>query len=109
VLDARARSMPDEIVLAAARELARGAERKGVSPQHILPTMEESDVFPSVAAAVADTAVALGIARRRHTHDEFLERARQLMARPARLVRTLARAHLTAPMPRGPVGQRRSV
>ncbi len=108
VLDARARSVPDEIVLAAAKELARGAERKGVTAQHILPTMEETEVFPAVAAAVADMAVALGIARRRLSHDEFLERARQLMARPARLVRSLARSHLTAPMPRGPVGSRRA-
>ncbi|HYA10427.1 MAG TPA: NADP-dependent malic enzyme [Thermoplasmata archaeon] len=109
VLDARARSVPDEIVLAAARELARGAERKGVGPHHILPTMEEQEVFPHVAAAVADAAVAVGVARRRQSHDEFLERARTLMARPGRLVRTLARAQLTVPMPRGPVGQRRSM
>ncbi len=108
VLDARARAMPDEIVLAAARELARGAERKGLSPHHILPTMEEAEVFPHVAAAVASQAVALGIARRRHSHDEFLERARQLMARPARLVQALARARLTEPMPRAPAKPRRS-
>jgi len=109
VLDARARSVPDEVVLAAARELARLAARKGVGPHHILPTMEEMDVFPDVAAAVADAAVAAGVARRPLTHDEFLERARVLMARSGRLVRTLARAHLTAPMPHGPVGQRRSI
>ncbi len=109
VLDARARSIPDEIVLAAARELARGAEREGVGPGHILPTMEEAEVFPSVAAAVADAAVVAGVARRRHSHEEFLERARALMARPAHLVRALARGGLTPPAPRGPVGQRRSV
>jgi malate dehydrogenase (oxaloacetate-decarboxylating) len=108
VLDARARSMPDEIVIAAARELARGAERKGVSAHHILPTMEESEIFPHMAAAVADTAVRLGIARRRQSHEEFLERAQQRMARSPRLVRALARAGLTASMPRGPIGHRRS-
>ena len=108
VLDARARSIPDEVVLAAARELARGAERRGRTVHHILPTMEESEVFPEVAAAVGDTAVRLGLARHRLTHDEFLERARTLMGRPARLVRALARAHLTAPMPRGTIGRRRA-
>jgi malate dehydrogenase (oxaloacetate-decarboxylating) len=108
VLDARAKSVPDEIVLAAARELARGAERKGIGPHHILPTMEETEVFPHVAAAVAEAAVTAGVARRRLDRAEFLERARTLMSRPARLVRALARAHLTAPMPRGPVGHRRS-
>jgi len=100
VLDARARSIPDEVVLAAAKELARGALRKGLSDRHLLPTMEEPEVFPHIAAAVGDTAVRLGIARRKLSHDEFLERARTLMGRPARLVRALARARLTPPMPR---------
>jgi len=100
VLDARARSIPDEIVLAAARELARHAEDRGLSTTHLLPTMEETEVFPYVAAAVADAAVAKGIARLRLTHDEYLEGARTRMGRSARLVRALVRSHLTAPMPR---------
>jgi len=99
VLDARARSIPDEIVLAAARELALHARDQGLSPTHILPTMEEVEVFPHVAAAVGDAAVRLGIARHPHSRDEFYERARALMDRSERLVRALARAHLTAPMP----------
>ncbi len=101
ILDARARSIPDEVVVAAARELAHGAARKGLTPHHLLPTMEESEVFPEVAAAVGDTAVRLGIARERLTHDEFLARATERMGRPARLVRALARARLTPPMPPG--------
>jgi len=108
VLDARARSISDEVVIAAARELAKAAERKGMNAHHILPTMEEPEVFPEVAAAVADATVRLGVARKKLSHDEFLERARTIMARPSRLVRTLARAHLTAPMPRGSIGRRRA-
>ena len=46
ILDARARSIPDEVVVVAARELARGAARKGLTPNHLLPTMEELEVFP---------------------------------------------------------------
>jgi malate dehydrogenase (oxaloacetate-decarboxylating) len=102
VLDARARSIPDEIVLVAARELAARAKLKGLTPDHLLPTMDEADVFPHVAAAVATEAVRLGIAGHRRTHDEFLERARELMARPARLVRELAAAGMTRPMPDEP-------
>jgi len=99
VLDARARSIPDEVVLVAARELARGAARKGLTPHHLLPTMEESEVFPEMAAAVADATVRLGIARERLSHEEFLDLAVRRMGRPARLARALARAHLTSPMP----------
>ncbi|HXY46508.1 MAG TPA: NADP-dependent malic enzyme [Thermoplasmata archaeon] len=108
ILDARARSIPDEVVVVAARELARGATRKGLTPNHLLPTMEEPEVFPEVAAAVGDAAVRLGIARHRLTHEEFLDRAITRMSRPARLVRALARARLTPPMPAGGSGSRRN-
>lgn len=102
VLDARAKGIPDELVLAAARELAHQTEAKGITSKHILPTMEETDVFPHVAAAVGERAVSLGLARHRLTREEFLEKARARMGRsgrPGRLVRALARGHLTPPMP----------
>ncbi len=99
VLDARARSIPDGIVLAAARELARRADEKGLSAAHLLPTMAETDVFPHVAAAVGEEAVKLGIARRPLTRAEFLDRARRMMHRPAQLTEALEHAHLTSPMP----------
>jgi len=99
VLDARARSIPDEVVLAAVRELAARARDHGLSATHILPTMAESDVFPHVAAAVAVRAVELGIARERRSRAEFLARAQELMRRPAKLARELLRAGLTVPMP----------
>ncbi len=100
ILDARARAIPDEVVLAAARELARHAADRGLSATHLLPTMEEAEVFPHVAAAAADAAVAKGLARQKLTHDEYLERARLRMGRSARLVRALRRSRLTPTMPR---------
>jgi malate dehydrogenase (oxaloacetate-decarboxylating) len=101
ILDARAKSIPDEVVLVAARELAKGAARRGLTPNHLLPTMEELEVFPEIAAAVADEAVRLGIARHRLSHEEFLERATARMGRPAKLAKALTRSHLTPPMPPG--------
>jgi len=102
VLDARARSIPDAIVLVAARELAARAKLRGLTPDHLLPTMDEAEVFPHVAAAVATESVRLGIARHRLSHEEFLDRARTLMQRPARLVHELASAGMTRPMPDEP-------
>ena len=105
VLDARARSIPDEIVLAAARELAAHAKDAGLTPTHLLPTMDEVAVFPHVAAAVGTEAVRLGIARRKHTSEEFLALAKERMARSGRVARALAHSGLTAPMPdEGPGG-----
>jgi malic enzyme len=105
VLDARARSIPDDIVLAAARELASHAKDKGLTTEHILPTMDELEVFPHIAAAVGTETVRLGIARRKHTSQEFYELAKERMARPGQVVRALAHAGLTRPMPdEGPGG-----
>jgi malate dehydrogenase (oxaloacetate-decarboxylating) len=100
VLDARARSIPDVIVLAAARELARHAADRGLTVEHLLPTMQETEVFPHVAAAVADAAVREGIARRPLSHAEYLERATVQMGRSRRLVDAIQKAHLVPPMPR---------
>jgi malate dehydrogenase (oxaloacetate-decarboxylating) len=100
VLDARARSIPDTIVLAAARELARHAADRGLTREHLLPTMQETEVFPHVAAAVAGAAVREGIARRTLSDEEFLQRATVQMGRSRRLVEALRRSHLVPPMPR---------
>ena len=107
VLDARARSIPDDIVIAAAQELARNASMKGLSAQHLLPTMDEREVFPHVAAAVAETAVELGIARVRASREEFYVQAQRLMARPAALTEALQKSGLVDPMPDEPFPPRK--
>ena len=91
-------------MLTAARELALGAADAGLTTEHILPTMDERHVFPRVAAAVAVKAVELGIARTKKSREEFLQRAKELMERPVKLVEALAAHHLTAPMPDEPSG-----
>ncbi len=106
VLDARARSITDAIVLAAARELAARAHDRGLRADHLLPTMEELDVFPHVAAAVGVAAVKEGLARTRHSREEFYERARARMQRAAALTQALARAGLTPAMPDARAGRR---
>jgi malate dehydrogenase (oxaloacetate-decarboxylating) len=104
ILDARATRITDEIVIAAAQELARRATEAGETPDHILPTMEEREVFPQVAATVAAKAVELGIARRKRTREEFLEHAQVLMSRSARIAAALTGAGLVPPMPDAPEG-----
>lgn len=106
VLDARARKITDEIVLAAAEELAARAADKGLTKDHLLPTMEETEVFPHVAAAVAARSVELGLARRTRTHDEFLTMARERIQRSERLAAMLSRTGFVAPMPGEPLGSR---
>lgn len=74
-LDVQARTITDEMCIAAAKELARCAEEKGINEEYILPTMDEWEVYPRVAAAVGVQAVEQGIARINLTREELYEKA----------------------------------
>jgi malate dehydrogenase (oxaloacetate-decarboxylating) len=74
-LDVQAKTITDEMCLAAAGALARVAADKGLKTDYILPTMEEWEVFPQEAAAVATKAVELGIARLPLTYDQAYQQA----------------------------------
>ncbi len=80
VLDVRAKTVTDEMAIAAAEELAKYAREKGIHEDYIIPTMEEWDVYPREAAAVAVKAVELGMARRTTTYKEEYERAKTIIA-----------------------------
>jgi malate dehydrogenase (oxaloacetate-decarboxylating) len=60
----RARKITDEMAIAAAYSVANFAEKKGIHPEYIMPTMDETDVFAQEAADVAMTAIKNGVARR---------------------------------------------
>jgi len=80
-LDVRARTITDEMCIAAARELASVAEDKGLSPDYIIPSMDEWEVFPREAAAVGMQAVSDGIARVKRSRTELLEMAQRIIER----------------------------
>lgn len=80
-LDVRASTITDEMCIAAAEELANMAEEKGLDPDYILPAMDEWEVFPREAAAVAVKAVEQGIARKEMTYYEEFENASQIIRR----------------------------
>jgi malate dehydrogenase (oxaloacetate-decarboxylating) len=66
----RARKITDEMAIAAAYSVANFAQRKGIHPGYIMPTMDETDVFAEEAADVAMAAVKGGVARIKYTRDE---------------------------------------
>lgn len=78
-LDVRAKTITDEMCLVAAHALADMAGERGLDPDHILPTMDEWEVFPREAAAVAAKAVEQGIARVSTTQDEEYQRAASII------------------------------
>ena len=81
VLDVRAKTITDEMCIAAARELAKCAEEKGISEDYIIPTMSEMDVFPREAVAVAMKAQEQGVARLKLSRQELHDRAEFMIKR----------------------------
>ncbi len=74
-LDVRARTITDEMCIAAAVELARCAEDKGIHEDYLLPTMDDVDVFPREAVAVARKAMEQGVAQLKLTEEELFQMA----------------------------------
>ncbi|MDQ7774348.1 MAG: NADP-dependent malic enzyme [Elusimicrobiales bacterium] len=70
-LDVQAKTITDEMCVAAAEALAGYAERKGMSETYILPHMDEPDVFIDEAVAVGLKAIEQGIARKKLTEKEL--------------------------------------
>jgi malate dehydrogenase (oxaloacetate-decarboxylating) len=79
VLDVRARTVTDEMAIAAALELAGYAEERGIHEDDILPRMDEWEVFPRTAVAAAMKAQEQGIARLSKSSQSLYEEAWQIM------------------------------
>jgi len=88
-LDVRAKTITDEMCLAAAAELAKVAEEDGLREDFIVPSMENEDVFAREAVAVGAKAVEQGIARVKKSRQELLEQAREIIHRARSMARHL--------------------
>ncbi len=78
-LDVRATTITDSMAVAAAYELARVGEEEGLHEDKILPTMDNQDIFPREAAAIAVAALEAGVARRYVSWDEEYENAKRII------------------------------
>ncbi|KYC45113.1 MAG: bifunctional malic enzyme oxidoreductase/phosphotransacetylase [Candidatus Methanofastidiosum methylothiophilum] len=78
-LDVRAKTITDEMCVAAAFEIAKTAEDKGLSEEYIVPKMSEWEVFPREAVAVGMKAIEQGIARVKYNKNELYEIAENII------------------------------
>ncbi|MGD0782781.1 MAG: NADP-dependent malic enzyme [Candidatus Aminicenantales bacterium] len=76
-LDVRAKTITDEMCIAAAMELAKVAEDKGIHEEYIVPNMDEWEVFPREAVAVGSKAIEQGVARFKFTAEERFKMANE--------------------------------
>jgi len=84
-LDVKARGITDEMCISAAYELAETAENRGLTPDYILPRMDEWEVFPREAVAVGLKAIEQGLAREKPSRNELKERAESIISRARKL------------------------
>ena len=96
-LDVRASTITDSMCIAAANALADMAEEKGLTSEYILPTMDEWEVFPREAAAVAVQAVKEGLARTPLTYEEELKNAEEIIRRSRGLTTHMMEEGFIAP------------
>jgi malate dehydrogenase (oxaloacetate-decarboxylating) len=78
-LDVMAKTITDEMCVAAAEELARCAEDKGLREDYLIPTMDEWEVYPREAASVGRKAIEQGVARLDMTWDEIFTEAERVI------------------------------
>jgi malate dehydrogenase (oxaloacetate-decarboxylating) len=94
VLIARARAVSDGMALACARAIAERAKARGLSPDSIVPTMEDAGLFSEEAGVVAEKAAEEGLARRNIPRAEASAKAERDIARARASYRALLDAEL---------------
>ena len=81
VLDVRATTVTDDMCVAAALELAKFAEARGITEKDITPHMDEWQVYPLVAVACAQKSIEQGVARIKPSADDLYEHAVEVIKR----------------------------
>ena len=87
-LDVRARTITDEMCFAAADALSGHVGDK-LGPDHILPTMDDWEIFPREAAAVGMKAQEQGLARIQLSYDELFDHATSMIKRSRDMTRLM--------------------
>jgi len=89
VLDVKAKTITDDMCIAAATELAKCAEERGMNENDILPHMDEWEVFPREAVACAMKSIEQGVARIKPSRQELYERASAIILNARQSTETL--------------------
>lgn len=98
-LDVRAHTITDEMALAAASELAACAAEQVLSEEHIVPRMDQWEIFPRVAVATAMQAQDQGVAALSKTREELQDNATAVISAARHAAEVLVRERIIAPLP----------
>ena len=98
-LDVKAKTITDEMCIAAAHELAKCAEDRGISEDNIIPTMGEWEVFIREAVAVGMKAIEQGVARETASREELTKQAEKMIKQSREATALLMKSGLIPPPP----------
>lgn len=93
-LDVMATTITDEMCIAAAEELAKCAEDRGMHEEYLIPTMDEWEVYPREAVAVGMKAIEQGVARLTMTADELFAKSSAIIKNARESTEALMRLNL---------------
>ena len=99
VLDVKAKTITDDMCVAAAKELAKFAEERGIHEGDIIPRMDEWEVFPRVAVACAIESINEGLARVKLSKQEIYDRATKIIRNVRDSTKLLMKKGLILPPP----------
>ena len=99
VLDVRAQTVTDDMCIAAAMELAKFAEERGIHEEDIMPRMDEWEVFPREAVACALQSIKEGVARVKLSRQELWDRAVSIIKNARESTKILMKEGLIPPPP----------
>jgi malate dehydrogenase (oxaloacetate-decarboxylating) len=98
-LDVRARTISDDMAIAAAMELAACAEERGINEGSIICTMDEWEVVPRLAAATAIKAQEQGLAQLSKTGAQIKEESAARIRNVREGLRILIKEGFISPAP----------
>jgi len=98
-LDVKARAITDEMMIKASEALANFIPEHKLDEDHILPTMEDWEVYVHVAASVAEHAGKQGVARFPLSYDEAYVKAVKTIERSRKILTTLVKNNFIKPFP----------
>lgn len=98
-LEVRARTISDEMAIAAAMELAACAEERGIDEGNIVSTMDEWEVVPRIAVATAMKAQEQGLAQLSKTGVQIKEESAARIRTVREGLRLLMKEGLIPPVP----------
>jgi malate dehydrogenase (oxaloacetate-decarboxylating) len=99
VLDVRATTITDDMAIAAAQEIAGFAEERGIDEENIMPTMDEWELYPREAVAVALKAQEQDVARLDLSRDELYRLAEDKIRQARDMVQVLMENGIIPPAP----------